>query len=857
MTQIVPAGSSRVVDRLEEQESTARVKPDSQGLEANEFMSWIEEIHWQPDWRRTADRDCDYYDNNQLDPETLAEIERRGMLPVVKNMIQPTIDVVLGLEAKMRTDWRVSGDSDQFADVAEALSQKLFEAERESRADRAIADAHAGQVKAGIGWVEVVKSNDPFAYPYEANHVHRREMYWDWNSRKPLLEDKLYLIRRRWFYTKQVAAFFPQFKSAADYMAQGLPLDTLLGSSVESADRGYEMGQENRITLEEWEWRNPSNNRVALFEVWYSRWVRGYVLKLPDGRTVEFDRKNRFQAAAVASGRIRPEPAVFSKLRRSIWCGPVKLIDMDAQRRETSYVPFFGYREDLTGIPYGLIRTMISPQDEINARTQKMLWLLGAKRVVMDSDALDTKANDLSEVMDEITRADAAVLLNPQRMNRGADAFRVEENLTLADAQFKVMVQNMEDLQKVRGIFNAMLGSEKGATSGIAINSLIDQSTTVLASIISSYQDSRREVGNRLLELITRDLTGRQVEVLVEESGAKRKTIVLNKPAVDPQTGAQYLENDVSRSRFKVGILDVQTAPAYRQQQLTMLSEVMKGLPPELQAILAPAYMEMTDLPKRKEIAEQLRKKLGLMDLESLPPEERAKAEEEAEVAAEMNQRMAMAQLAEQEAKAAKLKAEADKIAAEAANMGAGVDGQVNEAVAKAQQAAQEQVAALTQQVQELQRGIADKRLEVAARYKADTLKARLEAAAKVRSTEASGASEKVVQQFNDLVASLQADIREMEQRVSSSQKDALYAERERTDGKTESATAQILQKLLDSSEKRDDAIASAIEELGEAMAKAQESMRIAMEESAKAGAERFEKVAQMVAAEMTQGDEK
>ena len=857
MAQIVPAGNAAVVDQLEEQESTT--KPGSAGgqeLTSREFMGWVDEIHWQPDWRAMADRDCDYYDNNQLDPDTLAEIERRGMLPVVKNMIQPTIDVVLGLEAKMRTDWRVSGDNDQFADVAEALSQRLFEAERESHADRAIADAHAGQVKAGIGWVEVVRSSDPFQFPYEANSVHRRELYWDWNARKPMLQDKLYLIRRRWFYTDQVKAFFPKFKDELSRMGEGFPLDTLLTGRLESAHRGFEQAQELRLTLEEWEWRNPSNNRIALFEVWYSRYVRGYVLKLPDERTVEFDRQNKFHMAAVASGRIRPQPAVYSKLRRAIFAGPVKLVDIDAGRRDTSYVPFFGYREDLTGIPYGLIRTMISPQDEINARTQKMLWLLGAKRVTMDADALDKESNDVSEVLDEITRADAVVVMNPNRTNRDQYAFRVDENLSLADAQFKILQENKTDLQMVRGIFNAMLGSESGATSGVAINSLVEQSTTVLASIISSYQDSRRGVGNRLVELIVQDLTGRQVEVLIEESGAKRKTIILNQPSRDEQTGQPYLKNDVSRSRFKVGVLDVQTAPAYRQQQLTMLSEVMKGLPPEMQAILAPAYLEITDLPKRKEMAEQFRKHLGLVDPEGLPPEERAQVEQQMAEQAEMAKRMALAQLAEQENKAAKLKAEADKVAAEAANMGA-ADGQANEAVMKAQQAAQEQVAALTHQVQELQRGIADKRLEIAARYKADTLKAKLEAASKVRSTEVGGVSDKAVAQLKELVSSLQADLREMEQRMKAESKDALYAERDRSEGRAESDTSKILKQLMESSEKRDDSIASAIEDLGVMMAKAHEQVREAIAETNKAGSERFEKLASMVAAELSEGDEK
>jgi hypothetical protein len=853
MAQIIPRGDSPVGEQ-EEGDDTGKSATE---LTSTEFFEWVEEIHWQPDWRKGSDRDADYYDNNQLDPETLAEIERRGMLPVVKNMIQPTIDVVLGLEAKMRTDWRVTADSDAYTEVAEAMSQKIFEAERESKADRAIADAHASQVKAGVGWVEIVRSSDPFGYPYEANHVHRRELYWDWNSRKPMLQDKLYLIRRRWFYAKQVAAFFPNFKMTLEQAGEGFPVDSLLTNRFESAQRGFEVDQELRTTLEEWEWRNPSNNRIALFEVWYSRYVRGHVLKLPDDRTVEFDRRNRFHTAAVASGKIKPIPAVYTKLRRAIFCGPFKLADVDAGRRETSYVPFFAYREDLTGVPYGLIRTMISPQDEINARTQKMLWLLGAKRVTMDADALDEKSNDVSEVLDEITRADAAVVLNPNRTNRDQYAFRVDENLSLADAQFKILQENKNDLQMVRGIFNAMLGSEKGATSGIAINSLIEQSTTVLASIVSSYQDSRREVGNRLMELIRQDLVGRQVEVVTEESGANRKTIILNQPVRDQQTGMTYLKNDVERSRVKVGIMEVQTSPAYRQQQLTMLAEVMKGLPPEMQAILAPAYLEMSDIPKRKEIADQFRKKLGLVDPENMAPEERQQFEQEQAQAAEMNQRMALAQLTEQEAKAAKLKAEAEKITAEASSMVSGVDGQVNDAVAKTQQAAQEQVAALTQQVQALERGIADKRLEIAARYKADTLKAQLEAASKVRATEASGVGDKAVSGLKEMVAALQADLREMEQRMKAEHKDALYAERDRAETRSGSETSEILRKLMESSEKRDDSIAAAIEELGGMMVKAQEQVREAIEETNKAGTERFEKLASMVAAELSEGEDR
>src|SRR3546814_20951321 len=114
------------------------------------------------------------------------------------------------MEAKNRTDWRAGADDDQWQDVAEALSAKMHEVERESQADRATSEGYAHQVKSGFGCVEVSRNSNPFEYPYRVKSIHRREIFWDWRSTQPDWSDTRYVVRTRWFDPDPLAAFFPQ-----------------------------------------------------------------------------------------------------------------------------------------------------------------------------------------------------------------------------------------------------------------------------------------------------------------------------------------------------------------------------------------------------------------------------------------------------------------------------------------------------------------------------------------------------------------------------------------------------------------------------------------------------------------------
>lgn len=590
--------------------------PDVSGLTPLQYQQIVEDIRRQPHWRIEADRAAAFYDGHQLTVEEREEYARRGIEPVVINQIKPLVNSLLGLEAKTRTDWRVQADSDEQQDLCEAMSAKLFEAERETEADMACSEAFAAQIKCGLGWVAVTRNADPFGYPYRVEDVDRGEIFWDWHARRRDLSDARYLVREKWYPTDTVAAYFPEHSRVIYAAASGWSPEFLeLRHLDDVLARAYEV--ESTSGWYDQDWRRTDDRMVCLREVWYRVPVKGRVITLPDGRTVEYDRKNPVHVLAAKEGFATIKHAVFTKLRVSLWVGPHKLQDEDYGSNHLPYVPFWGYREDRTRVPYGIVRDLIPLQKEVNARRSKLQWLLATKRVTVDSDALDTEYNDFSDLTDEVARPDAVVVLNPNRRN--ANGIRIDNDLGLTAQQFQVMHDAGEQMQKVAGLYNSMLGATDGAKSGAAIQSLVDQGNGMQADIFDNYRFARRLVGQRLLELVTQDLVGIQMTILVGEKGRQR-AVEINRPVLDAVTGMEYRENDVTKVLFKVALADVPSTPAYRAQAMTMLAEVMKSLPPQLQAALVPYFLESSEIPKRREMADLARKVLGLGE-EGTPPD--------------------------------------------------------------------------------------------------------------------------------------------------------------------------------------------------------------------------------------------
>ncbi|EIX4511169.1 portal protein [Escherichia coli] len=635
-----------------------------------QLQALCSDIDSQPKWRDAANKACAYYDGDQLPPEVLQVLKDRGQPMTIHNLIAPTVDGVLGMEAKTRTDLLVMSDDpdDETEKLAEAINAEFADACRLGNMNKARSDAYAEQIKAGLSWVEVRRNSDPFGPEFKVSTVSRNEVFWDWLSREADLSDCRWLMRRRWMDTDEAKATFPGMAQVIDYAIDDWRgfVDTTVTegqpSPLMSAWEEYQSWDRK-----ENEWLQRERRRVLLQVVYYRKFERLPVIGLNNGRVVAFDKNNLMHAVAVASGRVQVRVGRVSRIREAWFVGPHFIVDRPCSAPQGMFplVPFWGYRKDKTGEPYGLISRAIPAQDEVNFRRIKLTWLLQAKRVILDEDATQLSDNDL---MEQIERPDGIIKLNPARKNQKsvADVFRVEQDFQVASQQFQVMQESEKLIQDTMGVYSAFLGQESGATSGVAISNLVEQGATTLAEINDNYQFACQQVGRLLLAYLLDDLKKRRNHAVVinRDDRQRRQTIVLNAEGDNGE-----LTNDISRLNTHIALAPVQQTPAFKAQLAQRMSEVIQGLPPQVQAVVLDLWVNLLDVPQKQEFVERIRAALGTPKSpdEMTPEEQEAAAQQQV-----LEQQQAELQMREMAGRVAKLEAEAARARAAAQRDNAG-----------------------------------------------------------------------------------------------------------------------------------------------------------------------------------------
>lgn len=585
---------------------------DSRGapLDHTEYAEIRREIEEQPPWRSTADKEMDYADGNQLDSDLLRTQQALGIPPAIEDLIGPALLAIQGYESTTRTDWRVTPNGQPGSqDIADALNYKLNQAERESKADRACSGAFRSEIACGIGWVEVGRDSDPLKYPYRCSVIHRNEIHWDMHAREPDLSDARWLRRERWLTPDRVARAFPEHKELIKVCGQHggswweqASLDGGVSTGLQNAwnyARAYTFGEER--------WYNPTTKEICVAELWYRRWVDVIVIKTPDGRVVEYDESNPNHNAAIARGLVKTFPAVVSRVRRSYWLGPHRLHDSPSpySHRHFPYVPFWGFREDNTGIPYGYVRSMKYPQDSLNSGNSKLRWGMSVVRVERTKGAVDMTDAQLRR---QVARPDADIVLNAEAMARQGAIFKVHRDYTLTDQHYKMLEDNRASIERVSSITSGFIGRQGSARSGVQEQTQVEQSNQGLGAIMDNFREGRSLVGELLLSMIIDDMGTDQQTILIEGDAIKEdRTVVINAPETDPRTGAHYLSNDLKKTRLKVVLEDVPSTNSYRGQQLMAMSEAVKSLPSEYQAAVLPFMMSLMDIPFKREVVEAIR----------------------------------------------------------------------------------------------------------------------------------------------------------------------------------------------------------------------------------------------------------
>ncbi|MGR2871547.1 portal protein [Vibrio vulnificus] len=635
----------------------------------DDFMIRIlSDIDGQPDWRSAAKVANAYYDGDQLSPKVREKLEERGQPTTVHNLIAPTIDGVLGMEAKTRTDLLVCADDpdEQMELMAEAVNAEFSDAARLGRLDKARSEAYASMIKSGVGFVEAYRNPNPFGPKYKIKPVPRDEMFWDWFSTEGDWSDCRWAMRMRWMDIDELATLVPDKASILEYAKKDwkgfIDVENLEGLDplLTSAHQAF-----NNWSRDHSEYLSHNRERIRLQVVYVRHIERKPVVETQDGRVVEFNQNDLPQAMAIAMGRATVRQAQVSRIKEEWYAGMYHLMsrDCDAPFGMFPIVPFWGFRKDSSGEPYGLIARAIPAQDEVNFRRIKLTWLLQAKRVLMDEDATNMSQQ---QVLEEVERPDGLIKLNPNRKNQKsiADVFQVQQDFNIAAQQFNVMQDSMKLIQDTMGVYGALLGQESNATSGIAIANLVEQGATTLAEINDNYNFGSQLLGELLLGYILEDMKQQQNKAIVinRDDKRKRKTVVVNEVS-----GDGLINNDLTRLRAHIALAPIQQTAAYKSQLAERMMMITAQLPPEVQITVIDLVLELSDVPNKQEFMERVRGALNIQkDPEDMTEEEQAAMQQQQQQEQALQQKQLELQMREMEAKVLKLESEAKNIMAKA-----------------------------------------------------------------------------------------------------------------------------------------------------------------------------------------------
>lgn len=635
------------------------------------LLNLMGDIDGQPDWRTDANRCCAYYDGDQIPPQVAAVLEERGQPVECQNLIAPAIDSVLGTEAKTRSDLRVEAnyENDDMEKLAEALNAEFYTVCQEMRIDRVRSDAYAGQIKAGLSWVEVRRNPDVTGPRYIAEQINRNEVDWDWLSKKPDLRDARWVRRRRWIDLDEAVMLFPQraetLKNAVGTWDTFDDIERIDGDDVD-----LRSGWEERQTWSrnEAEYLSTSRDRIMLYVIYYRVYERIPMLALPTGKMVEYDKNNIAHAVAVASGRVKVEMRLVSFIRESWWAGPYHLGDRpcDAPQGMFPLVPFWGFRKDQNGIPYGLVSRMISAQNSYNFRHLKVTWLLQASQVIMDSDATNMTAE---QVRKEANRPDGVFVLNADRKNKtkAADALQINRDSSVSAQQMQVMEYDRQNIQDCAGIYSSYMGQDtSGVVSGIAVSNLVEQSSTTLAEINDNYTMACNALGELVLNYLLEDLKQKTSYTIVvnRKDKRRRKVVTINTPGDDGK-----ITNDISRLDARIVLAPIDSTPAYRAQLADRLIGIIQKLPPQAQSAVIDLVLELVEIPNKDEFIDRVSRALGTQDPQYMTDEEKQASQQQAklnEFAQALQFKQQIAEIQNKDADTASKQASANKSQASA-----------------------------------------------------------------------------------------------------------------------------------------------------------------------------------------------
>lgn len=370
------------------------------------------------DARKLAERDADYYHNKQLTSAEKAALKKRGQPEIVINRIKRKIDFLVGVEKSQRVDPQALPNTPKHEDDAAGATMALRYVADSEDYDKLRSAAWRNMLVEGCGGISVRIEERRGELYVSLNRIPWDRMFYDPHSSESDFGDAAY---------KGIVTWMDYDDAAAKYHDKD-QLD-ILDATLSSPNPHDTFDDKPKIKV----WADSKRKRVRIVQIWLKRDEQWY--------WAEFTRGGILKGG--------PSPYVTDKGESDC-----ELIFQSA------YV-------DRDNNRYGVVREMISPQDEVNKRRSKALHLLNVSQIFYRNGAVD----NIEDTRREVARPDGTVMINGSANNPLDHDFKVITGIDLAAAQLGLLQEAKNEID-LMGPNGTMLGDKtqgSAAASGKAI----------------------------------------------------------------------------------------------------------------------------------------------------------------------------------------------------------------------------------------------------------------------------------------------------------------------------------------------------------------------------------------------------
>ncbi|MGH8073646.1 MAG: hypothetical protein ACREO4_06185 [Lysobacter sp.] len=589
--------------------------PEALRIHARLLDWWYTGMDAQFDNRLEQQQDYDFYDHIQWSIEDQQVLAARHQAPLTYNKIKMALDWIIGTERRTRIDGAVHPRTEDDVDLAEVKGELLKYLSDTNRVPWERSKAFKDAAISGVGWTEETIRTDRAEEPVMVKHVPWRHMWWDPYSRADDLSDARFVIRQKYVDLEYAEAMVPGrvelVRRAArdhlytdDYGEEELDLPQVFRKYD---SRGHELSGKRiggRVSVD-----SRMRLRVRMLECWFRKPVAVKKLWGPGFAGVEYDPQNEEHQDAKAS--IDNNGNIFSltdAISEQIWCaifteeGLLQLSKSPFKHGQLPFTPYWCYRRNRDGMPYGVVRGIRDSQEDLNKRMSKLLWALSCNQLFYEDSAIDE--DNLEEIKREIAKPNGVLKFADGALSGGR--VKVERNMDVADAQIQLLELDAAHIHDGSGVNRELLGRETNATSGRAILAKQQEGAVTTAELFDNYRLGIQCSCEKQLSLVEQYMTQqRQFRIVGERRGVDWRLI--NEVRLDSLTGQWEVQNDITKSHADFVVDQQDFRESMRQAYAEQFFEMLGKLPPDYAIQLLDMAFEMTDVPGKDEIVKRIR----------------------------------------------------------------------------------------------------------------------------------------------------------------------------------------------------------------------------------------------------------